>query len=143
MEDKNVANFYLENPISKEEALNMLPMSLAFIGDSVQTLYVRTRVTIGSNVKTGLLHKEVTDVVKAVSQADAVEKLLPKFNEEEADIFRRARNCKIQTSAKHAEIAQYRYASGFEAVLGYLFVTGQKERLAEVLDFSFEIESNK
>ena len=116
------------------------PMSLAFIGDSVQSLYVRTRVTIGSEHKTGLLHKEVTNVVKAVSQADAVEKLLPLFNEVEADIFRRARNSKVQTSAKHADIAQYRYASGFEAVIGYLFMTGQTQRLSEFLDFAFESE---
>ena len=140
MEDKTKANFYLEHPLSQEEVQAMPPMSLAFIGDSVQSLYVRTRVTIGSEHKTGLLHKEVTNVVKAVSQADAVEKLLPLFNEVEADIFRRARNSKVQTSAKHADIAQYRYASGFEAVIGYLFMTGQTQRLSEFLDFAFESE---
>ena len=140
MKDTSSAIFYLENPISIEEALDMPPMSLAFIGDGVQALYVRTRVTLGSNAKTGLLHKEVTDVVKAVSQADAVEKLLPLFNEHEQDIFRKARNAKIQTSAKHADIAQYRYASGFEAVIGFLFVTGQKERLNKYLDSAFQSE---
>ena len=140
MDEKSKANFYLEHPISLEEAQAMPPMSLAFVGDSVQSLYVRTRVTIGSEQKTGALHKEVTNVVKAVSQADAVEKLLPLFNEIEADIFRRARNSKIQTSAKHADIAQYRYASGFEAVIGYLFMTGQNQRLSEFLDFAYQSE---
>ena len=109
-------------------------MSLAFIGDAVQSLYTRTRVTVGETLKkTGALHKEVTQVVKAVAQASEVEKLLPLFDEDEKDLFRRARNCKVQTSAKHADPAEYRKASGFEAVIGYLYLTGNTARLFEFL----------
>ena len=124
--------------ISDSEALALHPMALAFIGDAVQSLYTRTRVTIGSNLKTGALHHEATEVVKAVSQAKEAQKLLPLFDEVEQDVFRRARNCKIQTSAKHADPAEYRRASGLEAVLGYLYLTGRKERLSEILSTCFE-----
>ncbi len=115
------------------------PMSLAFIGDAVQALYTRTRVTVGATLKkTGALHHEVTKVVKAVSQAAEAEKLLPLFDEDEQDLFRRARNCKVQTSAKHAEPAEYRKASGFEAVIGYLYLTGNTQRLEGFLSACFE-----
>lgn len=131
--------FELKKPISKQEALALHPMSLAFIGDAVQSLYTRTRVTVGATLKkTGALHREVTQVVKAVSQAAEAQKLLPLFNEDEQDIFRRARNCKIQTSAKHADPAEYRRASGFEAVLGYLYLTGNTNRLFEFLSACFD-----
>ena len=130
--------FELKAPISKQEALSLHPMSLAFIGDAVQSLYTRTRVTVGATLKkTGALHREVTQVVKAVSQAAEVQKLLPLFDEDEQDIFRRARNCKVQTSAKHADPAEYRKASGFEAVIGYLYLTGNTERLFSFLSTAF------
>lgn len=130
--------FQLQSPISKQEALALPPMSLAFIGDAAQSLYTRTRVTVGATLKkTGALHKEVTQVVKAVSQAAEVEKLLPLFDEDEQDLFRRARNCKVQTSAKHAEPAEYRKASGFEAVIGYLYLTGNTERLFAFLSAAY------
>lgn len=130
--------FALNTPISKEDALALHPMALAFVGDAVQSLYTRTRVSIGSTQKTGALHHEVTKVVKAVSQAAEVEKFLPLFDEDEYDVYRRARNCKVQTSAKHAEMGEYRKASGFEAVLGYLYLTGNTTRLEEFLSQCFE-----
>ena len=132
------ANFTFSTPISTEDALKMHPMTLAFIGDAVQSLYARTRISLSSSSKTGILHKEVTKVVKAVHQAQVAEKLLEIFDEIEADVFRRARNCQIQTSAKHADRSEYRRASGFEAVLGYLYLTGQNDRLSSYLEKSFE-----
>ena len=73
-----------------------------------------------------------------MAQAQIAEKLLDQFDEIEADVFRRARNCQIQTSAKHADRSEYRRASGFEAVLGYLYITGQNDRLFSFLEKSFE-----
>lgn len=135
------ASFSVSNPISREEALKLNPMSLAFVGDGVQSLYTRTLVTVGSRDKTGLLHKEVTKVVKAVSQAAAAQKLMELFDEDERDVFRRARNSRIQTSAKHAKIGQYRMASGLEAVFGFLYLTGAEERLNLYLKIAaFEAE---
>lgn len=136
----NDFSFKLEKPISKEEALALHPMALAFIGDAVQSLYARTRVTVGRTSKTGTLHQEVIKVVSAISQAAEADKLLPLFDETEQDIFRRARNCKIQTSAKHADMSEYRRASGLEAVFGYLFLIGNEERLDLFLAKCFEKE---
>ena len=132
------ADFTFTTPISTDDALKMHPMTLAFIGDAVQSLYARTRISLTSSSKTGILHKEVTKVVKAVAQAQTAEKLMETFDEVEADVFRRARNCQIQTSAKHADRSEYRRASGFEAVLGYLYITGNNARLFSFLEKSFE-----
>ena len=132
----------------------MHPMSLAFVGDAVQSLFMRTAVAEANGGKTGAQHREVTGVVNAVAQAAASARISPLFDEvaqaaasarisplfdeREADIFRRARNCHIQTSAKHAERAEYRRASGLEAVLGYLFLTGKTERLTRFLTMAAE-----
>lgn len=132
------AIFSIQTPCDAQEALRLHPMSLAFVGDAVQSLYARTRVTLGSSAKTGVLHREVIKVVKAVSQAAIAEKLMPMFNDAEADLFRRARSCHVQTSAKHAEQCQYRKASGLEAVIGYLYITQQTDRLLQFLALSFE-----
>lgn len=140
MEDKSF--FSIQNPISKQEALKLHPMSLAFIGDAVQSLYTRTQVTVGSTSKTGVLHHEVTKVVKAVSQAVEAEKIQSLLDEDELDLFRRARNCKVQTSAKHAEMGEYRKASGFEAVLGLLYLTGNNVKLEKILSMAFEDATN-
>lgn len=121
--------FEISQKLTEEEALKLPPLSLAFIGDSVQSLYERSLVTIGSSDPTGKLHNLVTEKVKAVSQADKVKGLIELMTESEQDLFRRARNAKIHTSAKHAEIGEYRYASGFEAVIGFLYLTGQTKRL--------------
>lgn len=131
-------DFSFNTPISTEEALKLHPMTLAFIGDAVQALYARTRISLSSSSKTGILHKQVTKVVKATAQAHIIDLIHEEFDEVEADIFRRARNCQIQTSAKHAERGEYRKASGFEAVIGYLFVTANSERLFHFLEKSFE-----
>lgn len=128
----------INSPIAAQEAMKLHPMALAFIGDAVQALYTRTRVTVGSSSKTGQLHNKVIKVVKAVAQAQEAEALMPMFSEEEEYIFKRARNCKLQTQAKHAETGEYRRASGLEAVLGFLYLTGQSERLSEFLQIAFD-----
>ena len=133
MKDFDHAAFSLVSPITEEEAAAMHPMSLAFVGDAVQSLFMRTAVAVADGGKTGAQHREVTRTVNAVAQAAASARISPLFTEREADVFRRARNCHIQTSAKHAERAEYRRASGLEAVLGFLFLTGNTERLTEFL----------
>lgn len=132
------AEFGLFSPIEAREALKMHPMALAFVGDSVHSLYMRTRVSVGSAEKTGVLHREVTAAVKAVAQSALAIKLYDRFDDAEKDVYRRARNCKIQTSAKHAEMDEYRRASGFEAVIGFLYLTGANEKLFDYLNLSYE-----
>lgn len=138
MKDYAHALFSLASPVSEEEAAAMHPMSLAFVGDAVQSLFMRTAVAVADGGKTGAQHREVTRTVNAVAQAAASARISPAFTEREADVFRRARNCHIQTSAKHAERGEYRRASGLEAVFGYLFLTGQTERLARFLEMAAE-----
>ncbi len=137
----------IAKPISKEDAFKLPPMSLAFIGDSVHSLLSRSLVTIGNEKHTNELHKEVTKDVCAKKQAIYAEILLEHFDETEKDIFRRARNSRIHTTAKHAAISEYRKASGFEAVIGFLYLTQQTTRLVELLEIanigSNEIESSE
>lgn len=140
MKDLAHAAFVIAAPIDKDEAVAMHPMALAFVGDAVQSLFMRTAVAVADGGKTGALHREVTGVVNAVAQSAASARISPLFDETEADIFRRARNCHIQTSAKHAERGEYRRASGLEAVLGFLYLTGQSERLTHFLAMAAEEE---
>lgn len=129
----------LNSSMPAGDAKQLNPLVLAFVGDSVQQLYVRTRLAAGSTKKAGELHKLAVREVKAVAQADILLKLLPALTEEEMDIYKRARNSKPSTIAKHASVIEYKMASGFEAVLGFLYLTGRSERLAQMLDSSAEI----
>lgn len=125
----------LINTISCAEAKQLNPLVLAFVGDSVQTLYVRTKLTMSANQKAGGLHKLASLEVCATAQADAVQSLIEIFTSDEADIYRRARNSKSKSAAKNADIIDYHKASGYEAVLGYLYLTGQHERLDYLLNY--------
>ena len=124
---------FLNTVISKAEADALNPLVLAFVGDSVQQLYVRTRLALNSQKKAGALHNLATLEIKAPAQADAAERLMPFLTEEETAVFRRARNAHYTTSAKNATIGDYKKASGFEALLGWLYLTGAHDRLNELL----------
>ena len=122
--------------ISKEQAKQISPLVLAFVGDSVQTLYVRTNLVLNTTYSTNNLHKLTADKVKAVSQAKQVDKLLDIFTEDELAIYKRGRNSSPNTIAKNASVADYKKASGFESVIGYLYLTGEHERLNYLLEIS-------
>lgn len=128
--------------ISKDEARQISPLVLAFIGDGVQTLYVRTKLVLTSTLPPNELHKRTTEKVKAVSQAKQIKSLLSVLTEEELAIFKRARNSNVQSSAKNASLADYKQASGYEAVIGYLYLTANHERLNYLLQYA-ESEDEK
>ena len=128
--------------ISKDEARQISPLVLAFIGDGVQTLYVRTKFVLTSTLPPNELHKRTTEKVKAVSQAKQIKSLLSVLTEEELAIFKRARNSNVQSSAKNASLADYKQASGYEAVIGYLYLTANHERLNYLLQYA-ESEEEK
>ena len=107
---------------------------LAFVGDAVYSLFVRERLTFSSDSKSGQLNKEATNEVNAVAQSAFVKELMPLFTEEELAVFKRARNAKKPTKAKHATIADYNMATGLEAVLGFLYLTGNNDRLNFLLN---------
>lgn len=119
-------------PVPKERVKQMNPVVLAFVGDAVFTLFVRQRLAVTSTVHTGELNKRASELVSAHGQSEALERVLPKLTEEEAEIYRRGRNAKKPTKSKNASVAEYVRSTGFEAVVGYLYLTGQQARIDEL-----------
>lgn len=112
--------------------------ALAYLGDAVYELHVRERtVRRGGNVHA--LHRETVAHVSAAGQAQLAQRLLPNFTEEEADVFRRARNHKTATP-RRVSGQHYNLSTAFEAVLGYLYLKGEQTRLAELLAIADSLE---
>ena len=115
---------------------NMLP--IAFIGDSVHTLFVREYVLSIENGKMTNYHSDASKFCRASSQSKALEKLLPLLTDDEKEIVRRARNAKPKHQAKNASTSDYIHATAFEALIGYLYLSEQKDRLSKFLSLSVE-----
>jgi ribonuclease-3 family protein len=126
-------NYFNFEEISKEDAMILNPQVLAFVGDAVYTMYIRNMIVLNNKGKSGELHKITAKYVKAKTQSEAIEKLLPSLTQDEQDVFKRGRNYKTQSTAKNSSVQEYHRATGFEAVLGYLYLSGQQERLNELL----------
>ena len=109
------------------------PLTLAYIGDGIYDLVIRSVVVVKVNTRAGELHKRTSQIVKAHTQAEMMEVLLPLLTEEEADIYRRGRNAKSPTMAKNATMSDYRKATGFEALMGWLYLQDEFERLVELV----------
>ena len=124
----------LVTPLDKNKVKQMNPLVLAFVGDGVETLHVRTRVALSSDAKANALHKLTAGEINAHAQSEQAERVLPHLTEEENEIFLRARNSKSHHHAKNYSVGDYRRASGLEAVIGYLYLTGQTERLEELFE---------
>lgn len=116
------------NPIDNRQAAMQNPLVLAFIGDGVFELFVRT-LLMKEPKKVAKMHREAAGIVCAKGQAQIAEKISSLFNQEEEGVFRRGRNTNQKTMAKNATVSDYRNATGFEALMGYLYLSGQKERL--------------
>lgn len=129
-------NFFGLKDINKDDAKNYNPQVLAFVGDGVYTMFVRNLIVLNNSGKSGALHKLTASYVRAKTQSEIIEKLLPIFTEEEVSVFKRGRNYKTQSTAKNSSVQEYHRATGFEAVLGYLYISGQNERLNEILNLS-------
>lgn len=124
--------------MDKAKAKTVQPLVLAMIGDSVQTLYVRTYIADKFGVKVNKMNKMVSSVVKAGAQFKTFKKIEEGLTEEETDIAKRARNTHIHSKAKNFSYTEYIYATALEALIGYLHLTGEKERLEFVLKTSLE-----
>jgi ribonuclease-3 family protein len=119
--------------LSGEDIMMLSPLQLAYIGDSVYELLVRTYlVTKGISVKD--LHKATTNYVKAKAQAKFVHELEEKLTEKEKLIIKKGRNAKSNTSPKNTDIIDYKYATGFECLFGYLYLMNQDERIKELFE---------
>ena len=126
--------------ITKADADIISPIVLAFVGDAVYTLFVREKLTKNCASKSGELNKKAVGLVNATAQAGFVKKIMERLTEEEIAVYKRARNAKKTTRAKSASPADYSASTGFEAVIGYLYLTGKTERLNEILNFGEEKE---
>ena len=109
------------------------PLTLAYIGDGVFDLVIRSVVVGRGNTRPNQLHRRTSRIVKAHTQALIYEYLLPSLTEEEAGICRRGRNANSPTMAKNATVADYRKATGLEALVGYLYLTDRFERLVSLI----------
>ncbi len=125
--------------VMPENVKSYAPLSLAYIGDSVHTLYIRTKIMAIGDKKVNELHKLCSRFVKAKAQSDAIHVLLPLLTEEEEAIYKRGRNAKSYTAPKNTDVTTYRHATGFEALIGYLYLSKNYERLKFILDRSYEI----
>lgn len=113
-----------------EVQIRMLnPLSLAYIGDAVHEMFVRTYVISRYSGSINNLNKMVVSMIKATAQAEAVRNIEHQLSEDELSIYKRGRNAKSLTVPKNTTVGVYRSATGFEALLGYLYLTGQEERL--------------
>ncbi|WP_218915180.1 Mini-ribonuclease 3 [Caldanaerobius polysaccharolyticus] len=112
----------------------MPPLALAYIGDCVYELYVREKLLSSGITSVRQLHDKAISYVNAKGQAERLKKIMDLLTEEERDIIKRGRNAKSATVPKNANVLDYRYATGLEALIGYLYLSGNVNRLMFLLD---------
>ncbi|MBP5454000.1 MAG: ribonuclease III [Lachnospiraceae bacterium] len=111
----------------------LAPLILAHIGDAIYEVVIRTITLSKGNRAIEKVHKDATKYVNAKAQADIIEKIQPILTEEELNIYKRGRNAKSNTKAKNASITDYRKATGFEALMGYLYLLNKTDRLLDLI----------
>ena len=114
-------------------------IALAFLGDAVYERFIRERIVRHGSVGADKMHREAVRYVKAAAQEHALRAMADSLTEDEADVVRRARNHKITSKPKNADPLTYKMATAFEALLGYLYLDGQDERLAEIMERAAQI----
>ena len=132
--------------VNSVDMRTLSPLVLAYIGDSVMDLFVRTYFATSVNETVSKLNARARKVVKASAQANILHMLDDVLDDEEKDIVRRGRNAKSATMPKNADVTDYRLATGLEALLGYLFLNGNTKRISELFSYvleKYEKEENK
>ena len=117
------------------------PLTLAYIGDAIYEIYIRTMIVTRANAPVHLLHEKSSALVRAGKQSEIVGILEPLFTEKETQVYHRGRNAKAYTKAKNAGILEYRRATGLEAVMGYLYLKGELDRIRELLAAGLGVEA--
>ena len=115
------------------------PLSLAYIGDAVYEVYIRSYIMHRENMPVSKLHKASTRFVSAKAQAQIVKGIMDILTDEEITTYKRGRNAHSYTSAKNADIVDYRMATGFEALIGYLYIKKDIQRLEEIITKSIDV----
>ena len=130
--------FLDEFGLEEQDLRTYSPLTLAYIGDAIFELVVRTVLVERKNTQAEKLHKAATKIVKAETQALMIEDIKEALTEEELAVYKRGRNAKAVTRAKNATMSEYRRATGFEALMGYLYLKGDIVRMIELIHLGVE-----
>ena len=115
--------------IDKIDLQTVSMQTLAFIGDAVYNVYIRSYLAAQNNRKTGLLHRDSIKYVSAKGQSSTIDKIMDILSEEEIDVYKRGRNTSIHSVSKNVDVIEYKKSTGFEALIGYLYVKRDIKRL--------------
>lgn len=132
--EKGINAYFLEKfSMEGQDIRSYSPLVLAYIGDGIYELIIRSMVVGKGNAHVNSLHKQASRLVKAQTQSELAGVLMQELTEEELAVYKRGRNAKSFTTAKNATVAEYRRATGFEALMGYLYLEDQTERMMELI----------
>lgn len=136
---------YLLKPfnIERKEATEFSPLVLAYIGDAVYELIIRSILVSMGNRPVNKLNKDATSLVKAAAQSEIVKLISDNLSEEEYTVFKRGRNSSPHTMAKNASMSDYKYATGFEALIGFLYLDNRCDRALELVKLGIDLYLNK
>ena len=136
---------YLLKPfnIERKEATEFSPLVLAYIGDAVYELIVRSILVSMGNRPVNKLNKDATSLVKAGAQSEIIKLISDNLSEEEYTVFKRGRNSSPHTMAKNASMSDYKYATGFEALIGFLYLDNRCDRALELVKLGIDLYLNK
>ena len=132
---------FIEFKKDEPEVNLMPPLTWAYVGDCVYELYIRTKLVNETKLKPHALHIEAIKHVKAKAQAETLKRIYDDLTEKEQEIVRRGRNAENHHLPKNANVQEYMYSTAFEALIGYIYLTKQDDRLKEILDLCIEIKS--
>ena len=132
----------VSEPMSEFKARQLGALELAYIGDSVYECCVRERLLLAGGGRMKALHRAAVSRVRASYQADALRRISPILTPDEQGVCRRARNAQSGSMPKHAEPADYHAATAFEALIGYLYISGQDDRLGLIVEAALSPENN-
>ena len=124
--------------LEQQDIKTYSPLTLAYLGDAVYDVIIRTMLVEKANMQVNKLHQKASSYVKAEAQKEMFFAIEKELTEEELGIYKRGRNAKSFTSAKNASIGDYRIATGFEALIGYLYLLGKMERILELVKIGIE-----
>ena len=134
-EVKYMSEFDVIDRNKDESEVNLMPpLNWAYVGDCVYELYIRTNLVNNTKLKPHKLHIETVKYVKAQAQAELLRNIYDRLNDEEKEIVRRGRNAENHHLPKNCDVQDYMYATAFEALIGYLYLSKKDERLKEILE---------
>lgn len=128
----------MEEYISKIDLQIISNQTLAFIGDAVYNVYIRTYLASKSNMQTGILHRQSVKYVSAKAQSKIMDSIMDSLTEDEINMYKRGRNTNITTVSKNVDVVEYKKATGFEALIGELYLKKEIARLEEIIHMSIK-----